>query len=228
MKKRNVKKSNRRSVKNPSNVEFDSFFSSLFGALGDMSNPNNTFAESPDMPDLNSLDFNFEVIFEKIHENAIIPSYAHPSDAGMDITSVEEMDILPGKRALVHTGLRARIPDGMEIQVRPRSGLALKYGITVLNTPGTIDSGYRGEIGVILINHGEESFHINVGDRIAQIVVSYPVKIDVKEGKVDEETDRGADGFGSTGVETEKPAELVEESPAPEEPASILGVTTGE
>lgn len=145
-----------------------------------------------------------QVVFQKIDHTAILPEYAHPGDAGMDICSIENITIPVMQRKLIHTGLRARIPEGLEIQVRPRSGLALKHGITVLNTPGTIDSGYRGEIGVILANFGDKEFNIKKGDRIAQLVVSKFVSIRVLEGDVDkDETDRGEGGFGSTGVNTE-------------------------
>lgn len=139
--------------------------------------------------------------FKRIHPDAELPSYAHLSDAGMDIRSVEELTILPGKRALVHTGLVMILPPNYEAQVRPRSGLALKKGITVLNTPGTIDSGYRGEVGVILINLGEEPFEIKKGDKIAQIVIA-PVTQpeEIVETDLIDETDRGEGGFGSTGV----------------------------
>ena len=138
--------------------------------------------------------------FKRIHQDAVLPAYAHPSDAGMDIRSVEALIIAPGKRALVHTGLIANLPLGYEIQVRPRSGLALKQGVTVLNTPGTIDAGYRGEIGVILINLGDAPFEVKVGDRIAQLVVAPVLQPTVVEATEIDETDRGAGGFGSTGV----------------------------
>lgn len=138
--------------------------------------------------------------FKRIHQDAVLPAYAHPSDAGMDIRSVEALIIAPGKRALVHTGLIANLPLGYEIQVRPRSGLALKQGVTVLNTPGTIDAGYRGEIGVILINLGDAPFEVKVGDRIAQFVVAPVLQPTVVEATEIDETDRGAGGFGSTGI----------------------------
>ena len=142
-----------------------------------------------------------QVIFQKIDPTATLPEYAHPGDAGMDICSIENITIPVMQRKLIHTGLRARIPEGLEIQVRPRSGLALKHGITVLNTPGTIDSGYRGEIGVILANFGDKEFNVRKGDRVAQLVVSSFVSVRVLEGDVDkDETDRGEGGFGSTGV----------------------------
>ena len=105
--------------------------------------------------------------FKRIHPEAVLPAYAHPSDAGMDVRSVADIVIPAGGRALVPTGLVAIIPPMYEIQVRPRSGLALKHGVTVLNTPGTIDSGYRGEIGVILANFGDKDFSVAKGDKVA-------------------------------------------------------------
>ena len=138
--------------------------------------------------------------FKKVHPDAVLPSYAHPSDAGMDIRSVEDVTLAPGKRALVHTGLVMLLPPMYEAQVRPRSGLALKNGVTVLNTPGTIDSGYRGEVGVILINLGETEFQVRKGDKIAQLVIAPVTQPDVVEVSEVDETDRGSSGFGSTGV----------------------------
>lgn len=138
--------------------------------------------------------------FKKLRPDAILPSYAHPSDAGMDVRSVEDLTIAPGKRALVPTGLVMLLPPGYEAQVRPRSGLALKSGVTVLNTPGTIDSGYRGEVGVILVNFGETDFSVKKGDKIAQIVIAPVTQPTIEETDVVDETDRGAGGFGSTGV----------------------------
>ena len=104
------------------------------------------------------------VKFRKIDPAAILPSYAHPGDAGMDVRSGEELVIEPGDRSLVRTGLVMMLPPGYEAQVRPRSGLALKNGVTVLNTPGTIDEGYRGEVGVILANFGAEPFKVERGE----------------------------------------------------------------
>ena len=139
--------------------------------------------------------------FKRIHPDATIPAYAHPDDAGMDLRSVDELVIKPGERALVHTGLVMMLPEGYEAQVRPRSGLALKYGITVLNTPGTIDAGYRGEVGVILANLGDADFAVAKGDKIAQLVLA-PVTRPEKVEEVEEvdATLRGAGGFGSTGI----------------------------
>lgn len=139
--------------------------------------------------------------FKRIHPDAQIPAYAHPDDAGMDLRSVEELVVKPGARALVRTGLVMMLPDGYEAQVRPRSGLALKRGVTVLNTPGTIDAGYRGEVGVILANFGETDFAVAKGDKIAQMVIA-PVTRPEQVLEVDEidATGRGAEGFGSTGI----------------------------
>jgi dUTP pyrophosphatase len=138
--------------------------------------------------------------FKRVHPDAVLPAYAHASDAGMDVRSVEDV-VVPAKgRALVHTGLVMLLPPGYEAQVRPRSGLALKHGMTVLNTPGTIDSGYRGEVGVILANLGDEDFTVRKGDKVAQIVVAPVTQAVIEEADEIDETDRGAGGFGSTGV----------------------------
>ena len=138
--------------------------------------------------------------FRRIHPDAVLPSYAHPSDAGMDLRAVDSLVIAPGKRALVHTGLVMLLPPHYEAQVRPRSGLALKHGITVLNTPGTIDSGYRGEVCVILVHLGEADFKIEKGDKVAQVVVAPVTVAEIAETAEVDETDRGENGFGSTGV----------------------------
>ena len=127
------------------------------------------------------------------------PAYATTGAAGMDVVSAEDVTIAPGARHAVASGFAVAIPEGYEIQVRPRSGLALKHGITVPNTPGTIDSDYRGELKIILINHGTEDFAIARGDRVAQLVLA-----PVTQGRWNEvddldETARGAGGFGSTG-----------------------------
>ena len=131
-----------------------------------------------------------------------LPSYATADSAGADLmAAVDETLVLePGARALVPTGIALAIPSGFEAQVRPRSGLAIKHGITALNSPGTIDADYRGEIGVILINHGSAPAAINRGDRIAQLVVARIARITWREEPLDE-TARGAGGFGSTGTE---------------------------
>jgi dUTP pyrophosphatase len=143
--------------------------------------------------------------FVKTHTDATLPFYATVGAAGADLYAVlddgaETLTIGPLARAIVSTGMRIEIPDGYEVQVRPRSGLAAKNGVTVLNAPGTIDSDYRGEIGVILINLGEDDFVIRTGDRIAQIVVA-PVSQAKFEWVNDlTETARGEGGYGSTGV----------------------------
>ena len=138
--------------------------------------------------------------FKRIHPDATLPAYAHASDAGMDVRSVEDLTIPAGRRALVHTGLVMELPLGYEAQVRPRSGLALKHGITVLNTPGTIDAGYRGEVGVILANFGDADLAVKKGDKIAQIVIAPVTQPEIVEVADVNATDRGAGGFGSTGV----------------------------
>lgn len=132
-------------------------------------------------------------------EGLELPEYATAGAAGMDVLAAEDVTLAPGARHAVSTGLAVAIPAGYEIQVRPRSGLALKHGITVPNTPGTIDSDYRGELKVILINHGTEAFAIRRGDRIAQLVLAPVVRLSWL--KVDEldDTERGEGGFGSTG-----------------------------
>jgi len=139
------------------------------------------------------------VAFKRIHPDAILPAYAHEGDAGMDVRSVEDVVIPRGGRALVHTGLVMALPMGWEAQVRPRSGLALKHGVTVLNTPGTIDAGYRGEVGVILANFGDSDFSVAKGDKVAQIVIAPVTRAEIVETEAVDETERGAGGFGSTG-----------------------------
>ena len=136
----------------------------------------------------------------RIDPAAQMPTYAHPGDAGMDVRSIEELTLEPGARALVHTGLVFQLPPDAEAQVRPRSGLAHKHGVTVLNSPGTIDAGYRGEVGVILVNLGQQPFRIEKGMKIAQVVVSRVEQAEIVEVQETDETDRGSGGFGSTGV----------------------------
>ena len=132
-------------------------------------------------------------------EGLPLPAYATTCAAGMDVVSAEDVVIAPGARHAVATGLAVAIPEGYEIQVRPRSGLALKHGITVPNTPGTIDSDYRGELKVILINLGTEPFAIARGDRVAQLVLAPVVQAAWDEVAELDATERGAGGFGSTG-----------------------------
>ena len=132
-------------------------------------------------------------------EGLPLPAYATAGAAGMDVVSAEDVTIAPGARHAVATGLALAIPQGYEIQVRPRSGLAFKHGITVPNTPGTIDSDYRGELKVLLINHGTEDFTIARGDRVAQLVLAPVVQAAWAEADELDATARGAGGFGSTG-----------------------------
>ncbi len=132
-------------------------------------------------------------------EGLDLPAYASTGAAGMDIVSAEDVTIAPAARHAVATGFAVAIPAGFEIQVRPRSGLALKHGITVPNTPGTIDSDYRGELKVILINHGPAPFAIRRGDRIAQLVLAPVTRASWLEVTELDDTARGAGGFGSTG-----------------------------
>ena len=154
--------------------------------------------------------------FKKVHPDAVLPRYAHDGDAGMDVYAVEDVKLRPFAPTLVKTGLIADIPMGYEIQVRPRSGLALKKGVTVWNSPGTVDCGYRNEIGVILFWSpfdimGEESldpamcikesfFLVHKGDRIAQFVVAPVTRCEPVEVTEVSDTERGTGGFGSTGV----------------------------
>ncbi|MDH7974634.1 dUTP diphosphatase [Sphingomonas sp. AR_OL41] len=128
-----------------------------------------------------------------------LPAYATAGAAGMDVVAAEELVLTPGARAAVATGFAIAIPEGYEVQVRPRSGLALKHGVTCLNTPGTIDSDYRGEVKVILANLGAEPFAIARGDRIAQLVPAPVQRATLDEVDALDDTARGAGGFGSTG-----------------------------
>lgn len=136
---------------------------------------------------------------KKIHPDAVIPKYANYGDAGLDLYSVEDYVVNPGDHILVKTGLQLEIPMGFESQIRPRSGLALKHRITVLNSPATIDSGYRGELGIIIINHGDEDFEIKKGDKIAQLVIAKHEIAEVMEVEELFPSQRGTGGFGSTG-----------------------------
>ncbi|USU05196.1 dUTP diphosphatase [Sphingomonadaceae bacterium OTU29THOMA1] len=128
-----------------------------------------------------------------------VPAYATAGAAGMDVVSAEAITLAPGTRAAVATGFSIAIPDGYEVQVRPRSGLALRHGVTCLNTPGTIDSDYRGEVKVILINLGEEPFVVARGERIAQLVPAPVQRATLELVDILDDTERGSGGFGSTG-----------------------------
>lgn len=131
-----------------------------------------------------------------------LPSYSTPLSAGMDIRANLEAPITlqPGERKLIPTGLFIALPEGYEAQIRPRSGLAIKHGITVLNSPGTIDADYRGEIGIIIINHSDKAFVIEDGERVGQMVVARYERVAWDETDTLDETERGAGGFGHTGV----------------------------
>lgn len=144
-----------------------------------------------------------KVKVKKLNENAILPKYAHDTDAGADITSIEDIEILSGETKLIKTGLALEIPTGYEVQVRPRSGLSLKTSLRIANAPGTIDSSYRGEVGIIIDNIGKETIKINKGDKVAQLLIA-PTPMMIFE-EIDElsDTDRGKGGFGSTGVNNE-------------------------
>jgi dUTP pyrophosphatase len=141
-----------------------------------------------------------KLLVKRLSPSAILPSYAHPGDAGLDLFANVSLSLEPGEIKLVGTGISIELPAGTEAQVRPRSGLALKHGITVLNTPGTIDQGYRGEVGVILINHGSVRFDIAPGMKIAQMVIAQCLTVSVEERGELSGTARGQGGFGSTGV----------------------------
>ena len=132
-------------------------------------------------------------------EGLALPSYETTGAAGMDLRAAEAMELKPGARGLVATGFAIALPLGFEAQVRPRSGLAVKHGVTVLNAPGTIDCDYRGEIKVPLINFGQDVFHIGRGDRIAQMVIAPVVQVLLQETTTLTETARGSSGFGSSG-----------------------------
>ena len=138
---------------------------------------------------------------KKLHPDVLMPQYSHPGDAGMDIYNMgEEVTLKPLSRALIPTGLKVAVPQGYELQVRPRSGLALKHGITLLNTPGTIDADYRGPLNLIVCNFGREAFHLRRGDRIAQMVIAKVERARLEVVEELEPTPRGEGGFGHTGL----------------------------
>ena len=141
-----------------------------------------------------------KLLIKKLQKNIILPEYKTDGSSGMDLmANVEQtVKILPGEKKIISTGVMVAIPEQYEIQIRPRSGLAAKNGISVLNTPGTIDSDYRGEIKVILINHGKDIFEIKKNDRIAQMIVCPIIKVEFEEVENLPGTVRGKGGFGST------------------------------
>ena len=143
-----------------------------------------------------------KILIKKLSEETIIPKYETENSSGMDIVANinKEVEILPGEKSIIPSGFSLSIPKGFEIQIRPRSGLAAKKGISVLNTPGTIDSDYRGEVKVILINLSKEKFIVENGMRIAQMIVSPVIQAELEEVKELPSTSRGDGGFGSTGT----------------------------
>ena len=139
------------------------------------------------------------VQIKKLNEKAVVPEYQSKEAAGFDFHAIETTVLNPGKRALIATGLSVALSYGYELQIRPRSGLAFKHGITVLNAPGTVDSDYRGEVKILLMNHGTETFTVNDGERIAQGVIQEVTQAKFTVVDELEDTDRGVSGFGSTG-----------------------------
>ena len=146
------------------------------------------------------MEYHLKLFVKRLSEHATLPSYAHPGDAGLDLYAAVSVSLEPGESKLVGTGISIELPPNTEAQVRPRSGLALKQGITVLNSPGTIDHGYRGEVGVILINHGRRRFDVEPGMKIAQMVIAPFLSVGVAEVDELSTPSRGQGGFGSTGA----------------------------
>lgn len=143
------------------------------------------------------------VRLKRLSPEARLPQYAYPNDSGADLYAAEEVVLQPGERRAISTGLAAEVPLGFELQVRPKSGIALNSGVTVLNAPGTVDAGYRGEIRVILINLGTAPYVIHKGQKIAQLVLAPVFRADFQEVEELSESTRGAGGFGSTGIHAE-------------------------
>lgn len=141
-------------------------------------------------------------VFSVLRDGAFLPEYQTSGSAGADLHAylAEPITLKPMERTLIPTGLFVELPEGYELQVRPRSGLALKYGVTVLNTPGTVDSDYRGELCVLLVNLGSEPFTVQNGDRIAQAVVAQTVQVRFVQTDALSKTGRGSNGYGSTGI----------------------------
>lgn len=142
---------------------------------------------------------NIDIVNKSHHP---LPAYATEGSAGMDVRAflTDPVTLLPGERALIPTGLYIALPQGFECQIRPRSGLAIKHGISLVNSPGTVDSDYRGEIGVIVINHSDKPFTVNDGERICQMVIAPYTRVGWKQVESLDETERGAGGFGHSGV----------------------------
>lgn len=143
---------------------------------------------------------NYNVKIKLLTDDALLPLQANEGDAGFDLYAAEEQVIEPGETALIATGISIELPKGTEAQVRPRSGLALKHSVTVLNSPGTVDEGYRGEIKVILINHGKAAFKVEKHMRIAQMVIATVPTVTITQVEELSQSQRGAGGFGSTGL----------------------------
>jgi dUTP pyrophosphatase len=141
-----------------------------------------------------------EIPVRRDHVGLALPGYAQPGDAGLDLCAAESITLKPGERGVVPTGLRLAIPDGHAGLILPRSGLALRHGVTVLNAPGLVDAGYRGEIRVLLINHGAEAVTLERGERIAQLVIQPVAQVRLVETDRLPDSNRGEGGFGSTGT----------------------------
>ena len=143
-----------------------------------------------------------KILIKRLSKEVVLPKYETQGSSGMDLSAnvVSSINIKPGKKEIIPTGIALSVPKGFEVQIRPRSGLAAKHNITVLNTPGTIDADYRGEIKVILINLGKKKFVLEKGSRIAQMVLCPIAKAKIREVENLEKTDRGSGGFGSTGT----------------------------
>lgn len=138
------------------------------------------------------------LLVKRLSELAVLPTYAHDGDSGLDLSSIDKGVLQPREWRMFRTGIAIELPESCEAQIRPRSGLALKKGVTVLNSPGTIDASFRGELGVVLVNLGTEEFIVDVGMKIAQLVVMPVYRVEVEEAKKLTETRRGGQGFGST------------------------------
>jgi dUTP pyrophosphatase len=142
----------------------------------------------------------FEVSITRLDPGVPLPAYAHPGDAGADLVTTVDIDLAPGERVLVPTGIAVALPEGLAAFVHPRSGLALRHGLSIVNTPGTIDAGYRGEIKVLLVNHDpRESVRLTRGDRVAQLVIQRVERVAFTETESLPDSVRGAGGYGSTG-----------------------------
>jgi dUTP pyrophosphatase len=145
-----------------------------------------------------------KIKIKKLNKDAILPHYEHKGDAGMDVYSAEDKMIKAGEKEIISTGLAFEIPEGYEIQVRPKSGLSLRHGLTLPNAPGTLDSGYRGELKVVVLNLSDKNYKVEKGKKIAQLILAKYEKADIEETEELSESERGSKGFGSTGLEKNK------------------------